>query len=68
MKFTEEKLEKAFIELLENEHFEHHLGNTLIRSVDDVIIEEDLLDFLCSKYKNKQLNKNKLVQIIEMSI
>jgi len=64
MKFTEEKLEKAFIELLENEHFEHHLGNTLIRSVDDVIIEEDLLDFLCSKYKNKQLTLTEAKSIV----
>jgi type I restriction enzyme, R subunit len=42
MKFTEEKLEKAFIELLENESFPHHLGITIKRDVDEVLIEEDL--------------------------
>jgi type I restriction enzyme R subunit len=31
MKFTEEKLEKAFTELLANEGFPHRLGNTLTR-------------------------------------
>jgi type I restriction enzyme R subunit len=29
MKFTEEKLERAFTELLAIEGFPHHLGNTL---------------------------------------
>jgi type I restriction enzyme R subunit len=30
MKFTEAKLEQAFIELLENENYPHHAGNTPI--------------------------------------
>ena len=42
MKFTEEKLEKAFIELLGQEGFPHHLGNSIARSSDEVLIEEDL--------------------------
>lgn len=29
MKFTEAKLEQAFIELLGNEDFPHYLGNTI---------------------------------------
>jgi type I restriction enzyme, R subunit len=55
MKFTEEKLEKAFIELLGNENFPHHLGNTIVRPVDEVLIEEDLLKYLLTKYASKQL-------------
>jgi type I restriction enzyme R subunit len=55
MKFTEEKLEKAFTELLANEGFPHHLGNTIVRSAEEVIIEEDLINYLLSKYANKQL-------------
>lgn len=55
MKFTEEKLEQAFIELLEIENFPHHLGNTLTRAVDEVIIEEDLINYLLTKYECKQL-------------
>ena len=34
MKFTEEKLEKAFTELLMNENFPHHLGISIRRSPD----------------------------------
>ncbi len=39
MKFTEEKLERAFTELLAQEGFPHHFGNTINRKPDDVLIE-----------------------------
>ncbi len=55
MKFTEEKLEKAFTELLANEGFPHHLGSTIVRGAEEVIIEEDLINYLLSKYASKQL-------------
>jgi type I restriction enzyme R subunit len=45
MKFTEEKLEKAFTELLGQEGFPHHLGITITRKPEDVLIEEDLQNF-----------------------
>ena len=57
MKFTEEKLEQVFIELLEQEGFVHRLGNTISRPEDEVIIEEDFITFLLTKYKNQQLTK-----------
>jgi type I restriction enzyme, R subunit len=40
MKFTEEKLERAFTELLGNENFPHHIGITIKRTPDEVLIEE----------------------------
>ena len=64
MKFTEEKLEKAFIELLANENFPHRLGNTIVRAVDEVLIEEDLLNFLMSKYDGHQLTMTEAKSII----
>jgi type I restriction enzyme, R subunit len=64
MKFTEEKLEKAFIELLGNENFPHHLGNTLTRAVDEVIIEEDLTAYLLAKYESKQLTQTEAKSIV----
>ncbi|MBP6412754.1 MAG: hypothetical protein KA450_04850 [Bacteroidia bacterium] len=42
MKFTEEKLEKAFTELMGQEGFPHHLGITITLKPDEVLIEEDL--------------------------
>lgn len=64
MKFTESSLEKAFIELLANEGFSHQLGNTLVRSVEEVIIEEDLIHYLLSKYASKQLTSNEAKSIV----
>lgn len=63
MKFTEASLEKAFIALLANEGFSHQLGNTLVRSVEEVIIEEDLINYLLSKYASKQLTTNEAKSI-----
>lgn len=64
MKFTEDKLEQAFIELLGQEGFSHHLGRTIVRPVDEVLIEEDLLSYLLSKYAYQQLTENEAKSII----
>lgn len=64
MKFTEEKLEHAYIELLEQEGYPHHLGNTLSRSEDDVIIADDLISYLLSRYENQQLTKTEAQSIL----
>jgi type I restriction enzyme R subunit len=58
MKFTEQRLEEVFTELLENEGFPHHLGITITRSLEEVIIEEDLIQYLLTKYAVKQLTLN----------
>lgn len=39
MKFTEEKLEKAFTELVGQEDFSHHLGITMTRKPEEVLIK-----------------------------
>jgi type I restriction enzyme, R subunit len=64
MKFTEEKLEASFIEFLENERFSHHLGVNIVRPVDEVLIEEDLLHFLLTKYENQHLTQNEAKSIV----
>ena len=64
MKFTEEKLESAFIELLANEDFPHYPGVNINRSVDEVLIEDDLLNFLLSKYANQHLTVTEAKSIV----
>ncbi|MBU0475011.1 MAG: HsdR family type I site-specific deoxyribonuclease [Bacteroidetes bacterium] len=64
MKFTEEKLEKAFTELLEQEGFVHHLGNTIARNADEVLIEEDLQSFLLTQYASQGITVNEVKSII----
>lgn len=55
MKFTEAKLEQAFIELLGNEDFPHFLGSTITRTEDEVLIEDDLKKYLLNRYKKDKL-------------
>lgn len=64
MKFTEAQLEKAFTELLGNENFPHHLGETISRSVDEVLIEVDLQNFLLTQYKAEGLSITEAKSII----
>ncbi len=64
MKFTEASLEKAFTELLGQEGFPHHLGITIARKPDEVLIEEDLQNFLLSQYANKGITVNEIKSII----
>ena len=64
MKFTEEKLEKAFTELLGQEGFPHHLGISISRKPDDVLIVEDLRNFLLTQYAPQDITANEVNSII----
>jgi len=64
MKFTEEKLEKAFTELLGQEGFPHHLGVTISRKPEEVLIEEDLHNFLLTQYAGQGITANEIKSII----
>ncbi len=64
MKFTEEKLERAFAELLGQEGFPHHLGISIVRKPDEVLIEEDLMNFLLTQYASKGITINETKSII----
>jgi type I restriction enzyme R subunit len=64
MKFTEEKLEKAFTELLGQEGFPHHLGITVSREPEEVLIEEDLQNFLLTQYAGQGITVNEIKSII----
>jgi type I restriction enzyme R subunit len=64
MKFTEEKLERAFTELLGQEGFSHHSGITIARKPDEVLIEEDLQNFLLIQYASHGITLNEIKSII----
>jgi len=63
MKFTEEKLERAFTELLGQEGFPHHLGITITRKPEEVLIEEDLQNFLLTQYATQGITVNETKSI-----
>ncbi|MDA3882179.1 MAG: HsdR family type I site-specific deoxyribonuclease [Bacteroidales bacterium] len=65
MKFTEEKLEQAFIELIQKQGFEYVYGSDIQRSPDEVIIEADLRNFLLLKYKKEKLTNQEVTRIIQ---
>lgn len=65
MKFTEAKLEHAFIELLGNEGYPHFVGNSLVRTDEsEVIIEKDLKTYLLTRYQNAKLTETEAQSII----
>ena len=64
MKFTEEKLEQAFTELLEQQGYTHHLGESIVPNIEDVLIEADLESFLMAKYAHEGITLNEIKSII----
>jgi type I restriction enzyme R subunit len=64
MKFTEEKLEQAFIQLLGEQNIPHVPGSNISRNPDEVLIEEDLKAFLLNKYQNENFTEHEADQII----
>lgn len=64
IKFTEDKLENTFIELLKQEGFSHCTGETISRRLDEVLIEEDLKQFLLKQYRSQGITDNEVKSII----
>jgi type I restriction enzyme, R subunit len=51
MKFTEETLEQAIIELFEAENYQHVSGVHIHKEMSDVLLRDDLKAFLRNRYK-----------------
>jgi type I restriction enzyme R subunit len=64
MKFTEERLEQAIIELLGKEGYPHFCGETIERSPNDVLIKTDLREFLAKRYQEDGITDYEIEQII----
>lgn len=65
MKFTEHKLESTFIELLSREGYAHSTGASVPRaSVEEVLIVNDLRQFLLSRYEKEKLTEQEMNAII----
>jgi len=64
LKFTEDRLEQAIIELLAAEGYPHTLGETLDRNPDDVLIKSDLRQFLAARYQADLITEYEIESII----
>ena len=64
MKFTEDRLEQAIIELLAAEGYPHTIGEALERNPDDVLIKSDLRQFLVTRYQDDLITEYEIESII----
>jgi len=64
MKFTEEKLEQAVIELFEAEQIKHCHGETIHKEMSDVLLYDDLKQFLLNQYGSDGITTNEIDSII----
>jgi type I restriction enzyme, R subunit len=64
MKFTEETLELAVIELLEAEQIPHANGQHIHKEMSDVILKDDLKQFLLNQYSDDDITLNEIAMII----
>ena len=63
-KFTEDKLEQAFIELMHQEGYPHTIGTSISRSEESVIIEDDLRAYLNIRYQSVGITSIEIDSII----
>lgn len=64
MKFTEEKLEMAFTDLLGQEGFPHQFGIDISRNPDEVLIEDDMRSYLLKQYASHDITLHEVNTII----
>jgi len=64
VKFTEDRLEQAIIELLADEGYPHTVGEALDRNPDDVLIKSDLRQFLATRYRDESITDYEIESII----
>lgn len=64
MKFTEESLEKAVIELFGELGIPHVHGQQIHRLAEDIIIEEDFRNYLMRRYSSENITSSEINTII----
>ena len=66
MKFTEEKLELAIIQLLTEQGYPYLKGDQLVRnSGDEVLIKADLRQYLSTKYTKEDITSGEIDSIVK---
>ena len=66
MKFTEEALEEAIIELILKQDISHLPGGKINREPTDVLIKDDLKQFLQAQYADDAITNSEIESIIRM--
>ena len=64
MSFQESDLEELIINKIKQKGYEYISGENLNRDLENVLIEEDLINFLKSKYQTENITENEILDII----
>ena len=64
MKFTEETLEKAVIELFGEVQIPHIQGQNIHRIPEDVLLQDDFRNYLEVRYSNEEITSSEIDSII----
>lgn len=62
--FTEAQLEEAIIELFQGEEYDYTDGNTLRRDYEEILLKDDLRDFIATRYANENLSETEMTKIM----
>ena len=66
IKFDEEKLENAIIELFDLAEYTYIKGEDLTREKEEVLIKSDLVEFLINRYKHEEITSSEVEGIIKL--
>jgi type I restriction enzyme R subunit len=66
MKFTEESLEQAVIQLFVAENYQHQNGMYIHKEMSDVLLRDDIKAFLTSRYSDDDITGNEIENIIRL--
>ena len=64
MLFNEHTLELSIIELLQNKGYIHQTGSKLLREKSEVLIVDELKEYLCTRYVSDELSESEIDSII----
>lgn len=64
MSFNEHALERSIIELLQNKGYIHQPGSELIREKSEVLIADDLKEYLHTRYASDELTQSEIDSIM----
>ncbi len=64
MGFSEEKLEQAVIELFKAEGYKHLIGEQIHKELPDVLLRDDLRQYLLNRYSAEDITLNEIDSII----
>ena len=66
LSFSEAKLEQAIIELLQDQGYQHLIGDDVPRSsLDQVVIEDDLRHYFAARYQADGITDEEIQRLIK---